>query len=176
MREVIIGADGFIGNHLAKHLPDAVKTTRRFSNQIGDWPFDLVEKGPLPEADIVYICAGVNGTLNCARDPQGTFRINVDGTIYVAEHYKDSHVVWISSTTVEWCQEAYAVQKRTTETVLRQMPHVGIVRAGRVINQNVDSLCETLINMGRSRLHGIVIWGEDEVPYDHGKAILKAVV
>lgn len=176
MRELIIGGEGFIGRTLATHVPDAIRTTHRASYLMGDWYFDLLEKGPLPEADIVYICAGVNGTLNCARHPQKTYRANVDGTLYIAEHYKDkAHLVWLSSTTVEWCNEAYGLQKRTTENLLRFMPHVGIIRAGRVTNQNVDELCHLMVQIGHSRLHGITIWGEDEVPYDHGKANLKAV-
>lgn len=123
--------------------------------------------GKLPEADIAYLCAGVNGTLTCARDPQGSFRVNVDGTLYVAERYRGkSFVVWISSTTVEWCSEAYAVQKRTAETVLRTMPHVGIVRAGRVTKENVSDLCETLVEVGRSGKSGVTVWNPDEKPYE----------
>ena len=166
MREVIIGADGFIGSYLAKRLPDASMTTRRRQPLQGPWFFDLDEQGPLPEADIAYLCAGVNGTLTCARDPQGSFRTNVDGTIYVAERYKESFVVWLSSTTVEWCSEAYAVQKRTVESVLRTMPHVGIVRAGRVTRDNIADLCETLIAVGRAGKSGVTVWNRDEKPYE----------
>ena len=176
MRELIIGMDGFIGRSLHKHLPGALVTTRRSNRLETAHYFDLARPGPLPEADVVYLCAGVNGTLTCAQDPQRSWRVNVDGTIHVAEHYLELHgqpfvrqpfVVWISSTTVEWLNEHYGRQKRTAESHLRAMPNVGIVRAGRVLGSNVDDLCRLMIDIGRDRRRGIVLWNEDEKPYAH---------
>lgn len=170
MRELIIGMDGFIGRHLCKHLPQAQCTTRRNAELETAHYFDLVKQGPLPSnIDIAYLCAGVNGTLTCMRDPQHSYRANVDGTIYVAEHCREvgAHLVWIGSTTAEWMREDYGIQKRTAETCLRTMPNVGIVRAGRVLQSNVDDLCRLMIPIGRERRRGVFIWGEDEAPYRH---------
>lgn len=166
MIEVIIGADGYIGSKLAERLPGAIRTTRRPAYLEGDWPFDMEERGVLPDADIAYLCAGVNGTLTCARDPQGSYRVNVDGTIYVANRYRQNFLVWLSSTTVEWCSEAYAVQKRTAEIVLHLMPHVAIIRAGRVTNDNIDSLLDVMVKAGRGRISGLTVWNADERPYE----------
>ena len=183
MRELIIGGDGRVGMALRRHLPAAEWTTRRrqgpqspqdevdqYSRAMGTLPakyhFDLLERGPLPAADIVYICAGVNGALTCSQNAQISYRTNVDGTIYVAEHYRDkAFVVWVSSTTVEWQMEHYGHQKRITETVLRAMPHGGIVRAGRVLQPEIDDLCRMMIRVGRERDRNIVLWNEDEKPY-----------
>lgn len=165
MRELIIGMDGFIGRNLHQHLPDAIVTTRRSNRLETAHYFDLARPGPLPDADIVYLCAGVNGTLTCAQDPQRSWRVNVDGTIYVAEH--SVFLVWISSTTVEWLNEHYGRQKRTAESHLRALPYVGIVRAGRVLQSNVDDLCSLMIDIGRNRKRGVVLWNEDEKPYQH---------
>jgi len=166
--ELIIGMDGFIGRNLCRHLPEAMVTTRRNSALEQAFHFDMLRQGPLPDADVVYLCAGVNGTLTCAQDPQRSYRTNVDGTIYVAEHYRDhGFVVWISSTTVEWLNEHYGRQKRIAESHLRTLPHVGMVRAGRVLSSNVDDLCTIMIDIGRNRRRGIVIWGENEKPYQH---------
>jgi nucleoside-diphosphate-sugar epimerase len=169
-RELIIGMDGFIGRALCRHLPDALKTTRR--GQRGLEPiehhFDLLQPGWVPPADIVYLCAGVNGTLSCAQDPQRSYRTNVDGTIFVAEYCRDhAFLVWISSTTVEWLGEHYGEQKRIAENYLRALPHVGIVRAGRVLQSNVAELCSLMVEVGRQRRRGIVLWNEDERPYQH---------
>jgi nucleoside-diphosphate-sugar epimerase len=164
--ELIVGMDGFIGRNLCRHLPEAIRTTRRAHG--GGYEFDLLKQGPLPEADIVYLCAGVNGNLTCAQAPQISYRANVDGTIYVAEYYRDrAFVVWISSTTVEWLTEHYGRQKRAAECYLRTLPHVGMVRAGRVLQSNVDDLCRTMIEIGREKRRGIQLWGEDEKPYQH---------
>lgn len=172
MKELIIGVDGFIGSKLSQLLPEAIQTSRRFSYLNGPYPFDLSECGPLPDADIVYLCAGVNGSLSCAQNPQETYRTNVDGTLYVAEFCKRkaAHLIWISSTTVEWCNEAYALQKRTTEQALRFMPHVGIVRAGRVTHQNVFDLAQEMIRIGRNKETGVHLWNADEKPYDKALA------
>lgn len=166
MIEIVIGGEGFIGSHLVEMLGTPIVTAHKLNHLDGRWPFDMLLGGRLPAGDIVYLCAGVNGALTCARDPQTSFRTNVDGTINVANHYKNSFVVWISSTTAEWCAEHYGQQKRITETVLRTMPHVGIVRAGRVTSQNVTDLCRTMIDIGRNKRAGVVLWGEDEKPYE----------
>lgn len=167
-RELIIGMDGFIGRHMCARLPKAERTTRRNAALEHAHYFDLLKQGPLPDADIVYLCAGINGTLTCANDPQRSWRVNVDGTIYVAEHYRDlAHVVWVSSTTVEWLTEHYGRQKRAAESHLRTMPHAGMARAGRVLSSNVNDLCDLLIAIGRERRRGVFLWGEDERPYQH---------
>jgi hypothetical protein len=67
---------------------------------------------------------------------------------------------------VEWSNSAYARMKQVTEGILRVMPNVGIVRAGRVVNSNVEDLCKTLIDVGRGKITGVTLWGEDEKPYD----------
>lgn len=160
--------DGFIGRNLCQHLPHAIKTTRRNSRLETAHYFDMVRSIPLPGADVVYLCAGINGTLTCANDPQRSWRVNVDGTIRVAEHYVGkAFVVWISSTTVEWLTEHYGRQKRAAECHLRTLPHVGIVRAGRVLQSNVDDLCKLMIDIGRNKKRGVVLWNEDEKPYQH---------
>lgn len=167
--ELIIGMDGFIGRNLCQHLSEAGRTTRRNAVLETAHYFDLVRQGPLPNADVVYLCAGINGTLTCAQNPQHSWRVNVDGTIYVAEHYRSigGFVVWISSTTVEWLDEHYGRQKRAAEAHLRTMPNVGMVRAGRVLQSNVNDLCRLMISIGRERRRCIVLWGEDEKPYQH---------
>lgn len=168
MTELIIGMDGFIGRNLHRHLPDALVTTRRTNRLETAKYFDLARPGPLPDADVVYLCAGVNGTLTCANDPQRSWRVNVDGTIHVAEYYADkAFVVWISSTTVEWLTEHYGRQKRAAECHLRTLSHVGMVRAGRVLQSNVDDLCRLMIDIGRTKSRGVVLWNEDEKPYQH---------
>ena len=175
MKHAVIGADGFIGANLARRLPGAILTTRRGAYLDGRWSLDLADPGQLPDVRTVYLCAGVNGALTCARDPQGSWRVNVDGTIRVAEAYRDrAFVVWLSSTTVEWGADHYARQKRTAETVLRAMPHVGIIRAGRVTQANVGALCDEMIRVAEARLAGVTPWNIDEQPYDQGLHVVQA--
>jgi dTDP-4-dehydrorhamnose reductase len=164
MRELVVGADGFIGSRLLE-LTGGLGTSRRVTPDLYHY-MDLALLGSLPPADIVYICAGINGAMVCEGNSKA-YRINVDGTVRLAQHYsKTGFVVWISSTTVEWSNSAYARMKQVTEGILRVMPNVGVVRAGRVVKSNVDDLCKTMIEIGRDRIQGVTLWGEDEKPYD----------
>jgi dTDP-4-dehydrorhamnose reductase len=164
LTELVIGGEGYIGSRLLKMIPGASATTRR--SHLWMSFMDLANVGSFPLADIVYICAGVNGAMACEGNSKA-YRVNVDGTVKLAQHYsKTGFVVWISSTTVEWSNSAYARMKQVTEGILRVMPNVGIVRAGRVVNSNVEDLCKTLIDVGRGKITGVTLWGEDEKPYD----------
>lgn len=174
LRELIIGATGYIGRALRAHLPDADIAVRHTELLTGLargllYPFDMLRPIPFADADVVYLCAGINGNLNCSMDPRTSYKVNVDGTIWVAEWCRDHGVflVWISSTTVMWLNEHYGQQKRIAETYLRAMPNVGIVRAGRVLDSNVDDLCRIMIDLGRNKKRELVLWQEDESPYSH---------
>lgn len=166
MREVVIGIDGFIGSAMAVKLPNAVHTTHKPFHVDGRWPFDLLDFGPLPSADVVYICAGFNGQKKCEGNPV-SHHVNVDATIRLAKHYinEGAFPVWISSRSLEWCNSAYSRQKMFVESVFHLLP-VGIVRAGRVTPDNLDDLCDTLIAVGRSKRCGLTVWGTDEISYD----------
>lgn len=164
----MVGADGFIGKRLLE-LTGGEGTSRGNPIYHHHHVLDLKEfnSDTLPDADVVYICAGVNGAKNCEGN-QEAHRTNVDGTIKLAKHYvgHGAFVVWVSSTTVEWANTSYARQKAMTETVLFNVPNVGIVRAGRVLHSNVDDLCNVLMKVGRDGIEGLTLWGTDEKPYD----------
>lgn len=163
--ELVIGGDGFIGSCLVR-LAYAVGTSRRKGR--GEPHLDLlaIDEAKLPEARIVYLCAGVNGAMACEGSPQA-YRVNVDAPIRLAQHYTRSGAffVWISSTAVEWSGTAYARHKLTAETALRLLPGVGIVRPGRVLASNVEDLCWTMIGIGRHRREGITLWRTEEPGY-----------
>jgi dTDP-4-dehydrorhamnose reductase len=122
---------------------------------------NLLDFTDVPPADIVYICAGVNGALRCEGSPEA-YRTNVDGTIRLVRAYSSAFVVWISSSTVEWGNSQYARMKAQVEAVLLNNPNVGIVRAGRVLESNVDDLCTTLLKVGRGRIGHLTLWGAEE--------------
>lgn len=174
MRELIFGADGFIGSHLVRLLPTALQTTRKRSewgaySGPGDSclrvTVDVLQAQSLPAADVVYLCFGVNGQKNCEGNPE-SHHVNVDATVRLAKHYvaAGAFPVWISSRSLEWCYSAYSRQKAMAEAILTTMP-VGIVRAGRVTPANVEDLCATLVSVGRSKQPGLTVWGTDDISY-----------
>lgn len=163
MKELVIGATGFIGAALMAKLPGAEGTARRPG---ATHVLDLLGPIDLPAADVIYVCAGANGAKACEGN-QEAFRVNVDAPIEIAREAQlfRGHVVWISSMSVEWLSTAYQRQKLAAEGVLRLMPNVSVVRAGRVVKTNVDDLCDAMIAAGRSRRPGLVRWGNDELAY-----------
>ena len=165
MKELVIGGGGFIGGVLRRNLPAQTPWT---SHRHGVAPFklDLLAVSFVPDCDIAYICAGANGAKACEGN-QDAFRVNVDGPIEIARIVtgRGGFVVWIGSMSVEWMGAAYQRHKLAAEGVLRLMRGVGVVRAGRVVNGNVDDLCRTLIRVGRNREEGLIRWGNDELAY-----------
>lgn len=163
MSELIIGSTGFIGSALHRVLPDAIGTSRKRG---ADKYLDLLDITALPECEVCYLCAGANGAKRC-EGSQDAFRVNVDAPISLAREVGRSigFLVYISSMSVEWQDGAYQRQKLAVECVLRAIPGVGIVRAGRVLKSNVDDLCDTLIRVGRERIDGVTRWGNDDIAY-----------
>lgn len=158
MIEAVLGATGYIGRRLAAKAPDALR--------LGRSDFDLAGPGKLPYCGVLYLCAGANGAKACEGN-QSSFVVNVDGPVYLAETMalRQGFMVFISSMSIEWMSAAYQRQKLAAETVLRAMPNVGIVRAGRVVDTNIDDLCDTLLMVGRNRIRGVTRWGNDDVAY-----------
>lgn len=160
----MIGCTGFIGSRLMR-LSGAEGACRGNPIYHSYHVVDLINPVDLPDADIVYLCAGVNGQPRCEGNPVA-YKTNVDGTIGITRSYvnRGSFVVWISSSTVQWANSQYSRMKALVETVFITMPNVGIVRAGRVLDSNVNDLCKTMIQVGRGRVQGLTCWG-DELEY-----------
>ena len=166
MSAAIIGTDGFIGGRLAELLPGAIHTTHKPRETDGRWPFDLRDFGPLPKADVIYVCAGINGQMKCEGRPE-SHHVNVDAKIRLAKHYLDigGFMVFLTSRSLEWSASVYSRQHALLEAVLITMP-VAIVRAGRVTSANITNLCETMIAIGEGRISGLTVWGTDDISYD----------
>ncbi|MBT4486369.1 MAG: sugar nucleotide-binding protein [Rhodospirillaceae bacterium] len=76
-------------------------STRRTDQVDDDHPFlDLAAPNmDLPAADVVILCAAVARIGDCETDPKTTRRINVDGTLAVAQHMagQGAHIILLSS-------------------------------------------------------------------------------
>lgn len=166
LKELIVGCQGYVGKRLleltngegASHGNPIYHHHHLIDLRV---PLDH----PLPDADVVYICAAINGAMKCEGNAQ-SYRVNVDGTFALANEYRKrgSFVVWVSSRSLEWSTSAYAMQKRQGEALLTPLG-VGIVRAGRVTDGNLDDLCGALMTVGRNKVSGLTVWGTDDVAY-----------
>lgn len=110
MEVIIVGGDSTVGGAFAGTLRqrgEAVVTTSRRRNDGGEsWPLDLgdpdVAATPLPDGEIAFFCASVNGFGSCRSNPDYARRVNVDGTAIVARRLasRGTRVVLLSSTAV----------------------------------------------------------------------------
>jgi dTDP-4-dehydrorhamnose reductase len=103
---LVVGGDAEIGAALAAHLrPRGVLATTRRPLGAGDARRELDLAGdlsgwePPPGVTSACICAAVARLADCERDPEGSARVNVTGTLTVAERLiaRGVHVLFMSS-------------------------------------------------------------------------------
>lgn len=105
---LVVGGDGMIGAALAEAFRAedwlVYASTRRSDSVDMKRPFiDLAaaadEPPELPDADVTVLAAAVARIGDCEADPEGSRRINVDGTLAVARAMarRGSHVILLST-------------------------------------------------------------------------------
>lgn len=86
---LVVGIDGLIGGELHRSLTragaDVVGTSRRPDGKTIRLDLDEPDAFVVPEGvRTAVLCAGIGGLKQCADDPAGTSRINVDSTAKIA--------------------------------------------------------------------------------------------
>jgi dTDP-4-dehydrorhamnose reductase len=107
---LIVGGDGKVGRALAEHIARAgqpvVTTSRRPAPDSGSLSLDLaddVDDWPIPSGiATAIICAAVPLIDACEKDPEGTARVNVSGTLALIRRLVERNVftVFISTNQV----------------------------------------------------------------------------
>lgn len=158
---LVVGGDGMIGGAVAARFIETGHrvwaTTRRSTKVSENTPLlDLAKPlPPLPEAEIVIIAAAVARLGDCEADPEGSRRINVDGTLMLASAYLEqgAHVIFLSSDKVfdgtvprrrrddPTCPATtYGEQKAFAEAQLRALPDTTVVRLSKVLSADATLL------------------------------------
>jgi dTDP-4-dehydrorhamnose reductase len=159
LRLAVIGAGGQVGRALmraadARHI-DVVGVERRSDDP--DRRLDLLDHASIRRVistvrpTHVVLAAAATSVVNCERDPAGTAKVNVDGSLAVAETARriGARVAFIS-TDYAFDGEAgpyderaephaineYGRQKRTVEEVVAQLPDSVIVRTCQVFGMD----------------------------------------
>ncbi|MFN0051129.1 MAG: sugar nucleotide-binding protein [Planctomycetales bacterium] len=155
-KTLIVGGDGKVGRALALHLSQAgqptIVTSRRPSTESAV-PLDLAEDvsgWPIPEGiSVAIVCAAIPLMDLCEKDPQGTARVNVLGTLALIERLVASDVftVFLSTNQVfdgqtprvppdspQSPRSEYGCQKTRVEQALFGLgDRAAIVRFGKII-------------------------------------------
>jgi dTDP-4-dehydrorhamnose reductase len=110
MGVIVVGGDSTVGSAFAgalRRCGETVVTTSRRRNDAGEsWPLDLgdpeIAAIPLPDGEVAFFCACVNGFSSCRSNPDYARRVNVDGTATIARRLalRGTRVVLLSSTAV----------------------------------------------------------------------------
>ena len=114
MKILVTGDKGFIGTRLVKRLEKDNHTivgidTKENTNIIS---------AQLPEVDLVIHLAGIGGVRESLADPKKYWDNNVEGTKRILEHYKDTRVLFASSSSQydPW-RNPYAASKHCIEYI-----------------------------------------------------------
>ena len=114
MKILVTGDKGFIGTRLVKRLEKDNHTivgidTKENTNIIS---------AQLPEVDLVIHLAGIGGVRESLADPKKYWDNNVEGTKRILEHYKNTRVLFASSSSQydPW-RNPYAASKHCIEYI-----------------------------------------------------------
>jgi dTDP-4-dehydrorhamnose reductase len=165
---LLVGGDSEIGKAVAAYLRrrhPTLATTRRALNsaddRIGlDLSGDLSAWEPPAGVTAACICAAVARLADCANDPAASTRVNVTGTLALAERLlaRGIHVIFLSTTQVfDGCTpqapadaptapvSEYGAQKARAEAGLRSLmgrtAPVAILRLAKVVSPQTVPLC-----------------------------------
>lgn len=159
---LIIGGDGKVGRALAEHLAQAgetvITTSRRPDPGTGVLPLDLagaVESWPIPAGvAVAVVCAAVPLIDACEKDPVGTGRVNVSGTLTLIRRLAtqgiftiflstnqvfDGETPFMLPETPQSPRSEYGRQKTHVEQELRSLgERVAIVRFTKILEPVVS--------------------------------------
>jgi len=151
--ELVVGADSTIGGELLRSLKadgrPALGTSRRPGRpgmylDLADPP----QRWQGPPVAVAYLCAAVTRLDDCQRDPQGTARVNVAGTLHLAQLLasQGASLVFLSTNHVfdgarpfrRIDEEVsplneYGRQKAEAERCLRMLGQTAILRLTKVL-------------------------------------------
>ncbi len=155
-RVLVVGGDGMVGGHLVRRLAarsvPQLSSTRRAGAGPGRPLIDLGagEWPPLRTLDVtaIVICAAVARLADCAHDPAGSARVNVEGparlaaeaaglgipTLYLStDKVFDGTVPHRAATDARCPQSAYGTQKAAAEAAILALPHTAVLRLSKVV-------------------------------------------
>lgn len=176
---LIVGGDSEIAGVTARHLREqghaVAATTRRREHVAADRPFlDLsqpVDDWSIPEGvTAACLCAAIARLADCARDSDASSRVNVSGTVALADRLLERGipVLFLSTDkvfdgsrpnvptdTLPCPVSEYGRQKAAAETVLRERMQrgapVSILRLAKIVLPGMDLLRQWMTNLAAGK-------------------------
>lgn len=154
VKALVIGSQGYVGGLVLGGLIRA----RHDAAGYGRGDFDVLDPHPLPEADVVYLCAA-QLRLHPHRAEPLEWRTNVDATLAVIAQATraGAFVVYPSSTAVETRADRYAAMKAHVEAALWGVQRVAVVRLDDV-RTDPRAAIAALVKAGETRAAGLTRW------------------
>jgi UDP-glucose 4-epimerase len=147
----VTGHLGFVGTHLLDRLPLA--EILGIDLQDG---FDILDCD-LPDADVVIHLAAQPGVISSMDNPELTMWTNVQGTVRLAERYKDARFVFASSggAIQETIASPYGLSKKMGEDYLRlRHPDAVILRFSNVYGPGSRSVVDRFLSVPEITIYG----------------------
>src|SRR6056300_344729 len=114
MNILLTGSDGFIGSHLFYNLKEE-HSVIGFDSKHGD---DILTSDFPTDIDLVIHLAGLSGVRDSLERPTEYWKTNVIGSQRLFEHYKDTRILYASSSTAhEPWKNPYAMSKYSLEQI-----------------------------------------------------------
>ena len=176
---LIVGGDSEIAAATAAHLGrrgfDVAATTRRKAQVAKSRPFlDLsepIEDWPIPDGvGAACFCAAIARLADCARDPEGSARVNVSGTVALADRLLareipvlflstdkvfDGSIPLVPAETPPCPVSEYGRQKAAAEAMLGERVRAGapaaILRLAKVVSPGMDLLRQWIANLSAGK-------------------------
>jgi UDP-glucose 4-epimerase len=174
MNILITGDKGYIGSRLKKALNKVFKdgghTVYGLDHRDG---LDLLS-APLPEVDLVYHLAAQAGAIPSMQDPIWDARNNILGTIRIAQHYKNTKIIYVTSGGALDPESPYGLSKKTGEEYLRMLHNNTVIcRLSSVYGEKDRGVVDNFI-----RFEKCVVFGDGSAVRDfvHVDDVVRGLV
>lgn len=168
MKIVVTGHKGFIGSYLYSALDNAIGIDIKDGNDILSCE--------LPDADVVFHLAAQSKVVNSVEDPMHDAKVNILGTIRIAERYKNAKIIYTSSAGAiqEKISSPYGLSKRVGEEYLNLLHKNAVIcRLPNVVGKGGAGVIEVFKGPGKNVIYGDGMQTRDFV---HVKDIVRGLL
>jgi len=149
---LITGDMGYIGSRLVEKIK---RETEAKIHVIDLRHGTDILTAPLPEVDVVFHLAAQSGAMPSMEDPLFDARSNILGTIRIAQHYKDTPIIYATSGGAKDPESPYGLSKKTGEEYLKMLAkYWKICRLSSVYGDKPRGVVDTFLTEKKPVVYG----------------------